>query len=56
MIKFVKKVMKRVHDRNEKRKACIELNKFSDRDLEDLGVSRAEIYNRVYQLDKMKKS
>ena len=56
MIRFVSKLVKQVRENQKKRQACKDLNKFTDRELWDIGLTRSDIYNRVYDLDKVRKS
>ena len=56
MIRFVSKLVKQVRENQKKRQACKDLNKFTDRELWDIGLTRGDIQNRVYSLDKMRKS
>ena len=48
MIKILKKWFKRSQEARANRAAMSELYRFSDRELQDLGIGRSEIYARVY--------
>ena len=56
MIRFVSRLVRQARENKKKRQACKDLNKFTDRELWDIGLTRGDIYNRVYNLDKMRKS
>ena len=51
MSRFVRKVrvwFKQMEKARSKRRAIQELEKFTDRELQDLGLGRSEIYSRVH--------
>tara|TARA_R100000742_G_C4244180_1_gene63335 strand:+ start:265 stop:429 length:165 start_codon:yes stop_codon:yes gene_type:complete len=51
MSRFVRKVkvwFKQMEKVRSKRRAIQELEKFTDRELQDLGLGRSEIYSRVH--------
>ena len=51
MTRFIRKVrilFKQMEKARSKRKAIQELEKFTDRELQDLGLGRSEIYSRVH--------
>ena len=51
MLKFTRKVrvwFKRMEKARSIRRAIQELEKFTDRELQDLGLGRSEIYSRVH--------
>ena len=56
MITFMTKLINRVKENQKKRQAYKDLNKFTDRELWDIGLTRGDIYSKVYSLDKMRKS
>jgi uncharacterized protein YjiS (DUF1127 family) len=52
MIKrFFKTLMASLMEVQERRAAYWQLHHMSDKELKDIGVSRAEIYNKVYGLE-----
>jgi uncharacterized protein YjiS (DUF1127 family) len=48
MVKILKEWFKRSQEARARRAAMSELYRFSDRELQDLGIGRSEIYARVY--------
>ena len=48
MVKILKEWFKRSQEARAKRAAMQELNKFTDRELQDLGLGRSEIYAKVH--------
>ena len=48
MVKMLKEWFKRSQEARAKRAAIQELSKFTDKELQDLGVGRSEIYSRVH--------
>ena len=48
MVKILKEWFKRSQEARARRAAMSELYRFSDRELQDLGIRRSEIYARVY--------
>ena len=56
MITFMTKLINRMRESQKKRQAYKDLNKFTDRELWDIGLTRGDIYSKVYSLDKMRKS
>tara|TARA_X000001382_G_scaffold109841_1_gene86125 strand:+ start:813 stop:968 length:156 start_codon:yes stop_codon:yes gene_type:complete len=48
MVKILKEWFKRSQEARARRAAMQELNKFTDRELQDLGFGRSEIYAKVY--------
>lgn len=51
MVKILKEWFKRSQEARSRRAAIEALRGFSDRELQDLGIGRSEIYNRVYAID-----
>tara|TARA_R100000900_G_C3247145_1_gene146562 strand:+ start:325 stop:480 length:156 start_codon:yes stop_codon:yes gene_type:complete len=48
MIEILKEWFKRSQEERARRAAMSELYRFTDRELQDLGIGRSEIYSRVY--------
>ena len=48
MIKILKEWFKRSQEARARRAAMSQLNKFTDRELQDLGFGRSEIYAKVH--------
>jgi len=51
MVKILKEWFKRSQKARAHRAAMNALRGFSDRELQDLGIGRSEIYNKVYGID-----
>ena len=51
MLKHIQILCRRWRRARTRRLALQELSKFSDRELQDLGIGRSEIYARVYGID-----
>jgi uncharacterized protein YjiS (DUF1127 family) len=51
MVKYFKRIYYRMIDKREKRASIAMLESFSDKDLQDLGIGRSEIYSKVHGIE-----